>query len=409
MADVHAFSVKHAQTYGVDEAILIQSLVFWIEHNQANQKQEIEGRTWTYNSYAAWALLFPYWTENQLKRILGSLVTKGVVLVRQMEKASWDRRNWYAFADETKFLGRATSSICETPSIDGLETSLIDELQTSSFEEIERSDLEGTKRSDLRGTVTDQLDDLTSSCAHAREETTANIFQTFPALPEADLKKVESLFGTQFLKAMSMSGTDYQEIKRLWSLGATAEWFLGVVEDVHRSQVNQKPRWQASSMGYYLTAAFDRYEQAKARAASTPTAPYTAPPPPPTEAEQQAASVRARREAAENHYLVVGNSDMIFNYGRQLGGAILKGNKNPERARESIAFDLEEYHQLLRSFEYDARIIMHERITKVIADVIKQNSPKLGPPQEEFLALVRFPTWEEHIAKYPRPFSERTR
>lgn len=92
----HTFDVELAKKYGCEEAIIIQSLSFWIEKNKANKKHEHDGRFWTYNSVRAWQELFPYWTENQVRRVLKSLVDQGVVVVGNFNKAGYDRTTWYS-------------------------------------------------------------------------------------------------------------------------------------------------------------------------------------------------------------------------------------------------------------------------------------------------------------------------
>ncbi len=72
----HSFDIEHAKKYGVDVAIVLKNLQFWIMKNKANNRHFYEGRTWTYNSVKAFAELFPYWTERQIIRILKTMEEK---------------------------------------------------------------------------------------------------------------------------------------------------------------------------------------------------------------------------------------------------------------------------------------------------------------------------------------------
>ena len=109
----HSFSVELAESLGVDEAIMLQNLIFWIQKNKANgtnmHEIEIDGvlerRTWTYNSAVAWTKLFPYWTTNQIQRILLSLRTKNVIVTGNFSDDPTDRTLWYALVEEDKLLG----------------------------------------------------------------------------------------------------------------------------------------------------------------------------------------------------------------------------------------------------------------------------------------------------------------
>ena len=98
------FSPEHAVKYGVNEAIFIKHLQFWITKNKANDKNHFEGRTWTYNSQEALTKLFPFWNRGKIKRLLQSLVGQGIILKGNFNKKQNDRTNWYAFKNEEEFI-----------------------------------------------------------------------------------------------------------------------------------------------------------------------------------------------------------------------------------------------------------------------------------------------------------------
>ena len=62
----HYFQVDIAVKYGVDCAIMLEHLYFWIIHNRANGKNHINGKYWTYNSSRAFQELLPYWSKRQI-------------------------------------------------------------------------------------------------------------------------------------------------------------------------------------------------------------------------------------------------------------------------------------------------------------------------------------------------------
>ena len=49
----HHFNPVLAQTYGVDAAVFLHNIYFWLKHNKAYEKNFYEGRYWTFNSLAA--------------------------------------------------------------------------------------------------------------------------------------------------------------------------------------------------------------------------------------------------------------------------------------------------------------------------------------------------------------------
>lgn len=100
----YSFSIEHAQQYGVDEAIMLQNFLFWIRQNAANNRHQYDDRTWTYNSKKAFTKLFPFWSYDQVKGVLNSLIKQGILVTGNYNKFSFDRTLWYAFKDESLFL-----------------------------------------------------------------------------------------------------------------------------------------------------------------------------------------------------------------------------------------------------------------------------------------------------------------
>lgn len=100
----YTFDIEIAKEYGVNEAILIANLQFWIKKNQANEKNYYEGHYWTYNSIKAWQKLFPFWTEKIIRTILNHLIERGVIITGNYNQSKYDRTLWYAFADESRWL-----------------------------------------------------------------------------------------------------------------------------------------------------------------------------------------------------------------------------------------------------------------------------------------------------------------
>lgn len=100
----YSFDIEVAQLLGVDEAILIKNLQFWIAQNKANNRNRFENRTWTYNSLEALQSLFPFWSVRQIKYLIQKLQKASIILVRQLKRSKGDNRNWYAFVDEDRYV-----------------------------------------------------------------------------------------------------------------------------------------------------------------------------------------------------------------------------------------------------------------------------------------------------------------
>jgi hypothetical protein len=96
----HTFNIEDAKKYGVDDAVLLANIRYWTDYNEANCLNFHDGRYWTYNSRSAFAELFPYWTEKQIRRIIENLLKCGAIVTGNYNKSSYDRTLWYAIKEK---------------------------------------------------------------------------------------------------------------------------------------------------------------------------------------------------------------------------------------------------------------------------------------------------------------------
>ena len=89
------FDTEVAMTVGVNGAIILQNIAFWVKKNEANEAHYYDGSYWTYNSRKAFQKLFPFWTESVIKHALKKLHDEGYILVRQFGKDKMNHTNWY--------------------------------------------------------------------------------------------------------------------------------------------------------------------------------------------------------------------------------------------------------------------------------------------------------------------------
>lgn len=93
------FNPELAVRYGVDEAIFIHHLAFWLQKN-ANEPDHIrDGRVWTYDTVSGLCKIFPWWTRRQMERIIRSVCDKGAVETGHFG-ANLDRTIWYTLSPE---------------------------------------------------------------------------------------------------------------------------------------------------------------------------------------------------------------------------------------------------------------------------------------------------------------------
>lgn len=119
--EAYTFMTEDAVKYGVDMAILLHTIRYWIKKNEANNQNYHEGRYWTYNSKKAWATFFPFWTEKQVRRLLDKAVAEGILVTANYNENTYDRTLWYSFAEMGKCIspqranGKAPEGLMEKP------------------------------------------------------------------------------------------------------------------------------------------------------------------------------------------------------------------------------------------------------------------------------------------------------
>ena len=97
---IHSFDIDIAQAYGVNAAIILNNMYFWVEKNRANETNFHDGRYWTYNSVRAFSKLFPYLSARAISTAIKKLVDDGLVVTGNYNKSSYDRTLWYAITEK---------------------------------------------------------------------------------------------------------------------------------------------------------------------------------------------------------------------------------------------------------------------------------------------------------------------
>lgn len=95
----HSFNIDIAKKYGIEEAILIENIAFWLKKNIANKKNFNDEYNWIYNSASAFNELFPYINPSKIRRSLLKLEDENVLLSGNYNKLKYDRTKWYTIID----------------------------------------------------------------------------------------------------------------------------------------------------------------------------------------------------------------------------------------------------------------------------------------------------------------------
>ncbi len=81
---------------GIDEALILQQVHYWVVTNQRAERNQFDGYFWTYNTVKAWAEQFSFvWSESTIKRIFSRLERRGLLVSSRFNKSNIDRTKWY--------------------------------------------------------------------------------------------------------------------------------------------------------------------------------------------------------------------------------------------------------------------------------------------------------------------------
>lgn len=90
-----------ARELGLNEALVLQQINYWIEINKKSGKNFYDGRYWTYNSIRAWQENdFDYMSVDTVKRTFAKLESQGFLLVGNYNKDPRDKTKWYTINEE---------------------------------------------------------------------------------------------------------------------------------------------------------------------------------------------------------------------------------------------------------------------------------------------------------------------
>ena len=80
---------------GLNEAIILQQMHYWIRTNKAVKNNYIDGHYWIYNTYDQWQQQFPFFSKSTIWRTVDKLERLGLVISGNYNKAGMDRTKWY--------------------------------------------------------------------------------------------------------------------------------------------------------------------------------------------------------------------------------------------------------------------------------------------------------------------------
>ncbi len=98
---LYYFDADIAIEHGIEEAVILNFLSYWVFVNRANERNFRDGFYWTYNSLTALEKIFPFWDYKKIGRLLQKLEDKKIIISRNYNNIKFDRTKWYTIIDQS--------------------------------------------------------------------------------------------------------------------------------------------------------------------------------------------------------------------------------------------------------------------------------------------------------------------
>ena len=96
---IYSFSTKDAVEHGIDAAIIMHNMRYWLDYARAHGEHEYEGYYWMYAKASKMQKVFPFWTANKIQKTLKKLESSGVIISGSFNSSAWDRTKWYTLPE----------------------------------------------------------------------------------------------------------------------------------------------------------------------------------------------------------------------------------------------------------------------------------------------------------------------
>ena len=84
-----------ATLLGLNEALILQQVHYWLEINKKNNRNYHKDRHWTYNTIEEWQEEFPFWSAATVKRTFKKLRESKLIITDNFNLYQMDRTLWY--------------------------------------------------------------------------------------------------------------------------------------------------------------------------------------------------------------------------------------------------------------------------------------------------------------------------
>lgn len=104
-----SFNAIDADKYGLDEAVILFHIRYWVSRHTKENRNFHDGYYWTYGSAQKLSDKFYFFHPKKIQRLIASLEKQGVILVGNYNKRKGDKTKWMTIAGTKLSKGLDTS------------------------------------------------------------------------------------------------------------------------------------------------------------------------------------------------------------------------------------------------------------------------------------------------------------
>lgn len=235
----HTFNTEVARRYGLEEAILLENIYFWVRKNRANNKNCHNGKYWTYNSVKAFNEMFEYITPSKISRALKNLEKNGLIETGCFNQNSYDHTKWYTVTEKAKPFFEFKDSILQN------EKSNEEYEKSNSIEdEIIITDIKPDIKPDIKQSEEEAEESAPSPAPRKQKKHKHGEYQKV-MLTDQELEKLKSEYGEERAWEAIRFLDEYKEMKGKTYKSdylAIRNWVFTALEEREQRGKTGKPR-----------------------------------------------------------------------------------------------------------------------------------------------------------------------
>jgi len=131
---IHNFDTEVAEKLGVNAAVIVANLAYLQANREAQggEKYYMDGRWWVHHTYESLQKVHPYFSVQQIRRIMRGLLESGVIFQRNPDK--WKRDSYWSVVPEFAHVSKSPDASVEIDSSQSAKSTVV--LHDNNIEQI---------------------------------------------------------------------------------------------------------------------------------------------------------------------------------------------------------------------------------------------------------------------------------